>query len=222
MSQVSALEFAKPSGNKNITLEPRRGAKFLFTKASIDSERQEQVTKGVQELNSPTSFKAIIRIILESLFRKVNHRYYRLDEYIFKDNSQSWNSSSFLTLKKASLELSAEIKFFPVLLFQYFVLNILLSPLEYDPILGSLRYSIYMSFDDVAGDYSQSIFTHGSTTQEACHCDLPLKRKSYTYHSPEEFSMVPESSKALAFRATLEFLNRQKALFDILSHKIAI
>ncbi|TGO60137.1 hypothetical protein BCON_0038g00540 [Botryotinia convoluta] len=120
MPQVSAFEFAKPSGNNNRTLEPRHGAEFLFTKASTGSHRQERSTREVQELNSPTSFKVVIRSFFETLFREVNHRYYPLDEDIFRDNLKSWNRSSFPMLEKAALGLSEDIKFFPVLFFQYF------------------------------------------------------------------------------------------------------
>ncbi|TGO78816.1 hypothetical protein BELL_0053g00220 [Botrytis elliptica] len=122
MSQVSAFEFAKSSGNDSTTLEPRHGAKFLFTKVSIDSDRQERAIREVQELNSPTSFKVVIGSFLETLFREVSDRYHPLDEDIFRDSLKSWNSLSFFMLEKAALGLSEDVKFLPVLflsVFQY-------------------------------------------------------------------------------------------------------
>ncbi|KAF7862840.1 uncharacterized protein EAF02_010389 [Botrytis sinoallii] len=144
MSQVSAFEFAKSSGNNSTTLEPRHGAKFLFTKVSIDSDRQERAIREVQELNSPTSFRVVVGSFLETLFREVSDRYYPLDEDIFRDCLKSWNSSSFFMLEKAALGLSGDVN-----------ITLQFSPPEYNPTLDSLKNLIVMSFDSVVDDYSQ-------------------------------------------------------------------
>ncbi|KAF7955346.1 uncharacterized protein EAE97_000605 [Botrytis byssoidea] len=118
-------------------------------------DRQERATREVQELDAPASFKLVIGSFPETLFREVSHRYYQLDEDIFPDNLNSWNSSSLSMLETAALGLLEYIKFFPVLFFPYFGITLQFPPPEYNPTLGS-KHAIDMSFDSVVCDYSQS------------------------------------------------------------------
>lgn len=81
---------------------------------------------------------------------------------------------SFSTPEKAPLELLRDVKFFPVLLFQYLALTFQFSSLKYDPALDSLTCPAHKSFDGVASDYSQSDIHSWLYEQAACHFDYRL------------------------------------------------
>jgi Fungal specific transcription factor domain len=100
--------------------------------------------------------KPFIEDLVNTYFQEVNLQYYPLDEGIFRDLLQSWNSLSFSTLNKGPLELSGDLQFFPALLFQILALALQFQPPDYDPNLESLKYAAAMSLDDLASDYSES------------------------------------------------------------------
>lgn len=180
MSQVSAFEVANSSWN-NITLGI---LKIVWSRDTVPSlsllqlplvaTDRERTTREVQELNSPNFFKTVTGSFLKTLFQEINHLYHPLDEDIFRDDLKSWDSSSFSTPEKAPLELLQDVKFFPVLLFQYLALTFQFSSPEYDTVLDSLRFTAHMSFDGVASDYSQSDIHSWLYEQAACHFDCRL------------------------------------------------
>ncbi|TGO15204.1 hypothetical protein BTUL_0043g00590 [Botrytis tulipae] len=136
----------------NVSFDDEKSSEVIELEPCPMSKR---ATREVQELDAPASFKVVVGSFLETLFREVSHRHYQLDEDIFPDNLKSWNSSSLSMLETAALGLLEDIKFFPVLFFQYFSITLQFSPPEYNPTLDS-KHAIDMTFDRVAGDYSQS------------------------------------------------------------------
>jgi hypothetical protein len=121
--------------------------------SSIDhSGLQSKYKNLIRQLPS----KVYIEKLIVTYFHEYNYQYYPLDEGIFRDQLKSWNNLSFSTLNRGPLELPADLQFFPALLFQMMALALQFQPLEYDPSLDSLKYAAAMSFDDLAGDYSES------------------------------------------------------------------
>ena len=162
-AQVSAFGYARENGSNNTTLgifrkienydaEPSSMVSRYASSRVDNSGIREKYKSLVRQLPS----KPFVEKLLASFFREVNHQYASVDEGIFRDHLKNWNSLPFSTLNKGPMELSGDLQFFPALLFQCLALALQFQPLEYDPCLDSLKYAAGMSFDDLAGDYSDS------------------------------------------------------------------
>jgi hypothetical protein len=121
-AQVSAFGYAKSNGNNNTTLGIFRKIEnhdldpssmvSKYTSSCVDNSGiREKYKSLVRQLPS----KPFVEKLLVTFFREVNHQYDPLDEGIFRDHLNNWNSLPFSTLSKGPLELSGDLQFFPAL-----------------------------------------------------------------------------------------------------------
>lgn len=161
-AQVSAIGYTNQSGNNNTTLG-------IFRK--MESQDSDAAPMPTTTTNAPgvtglkEKYKSCIRqlppkpqveTLLVTYFRESNTQYYPMDEFLFRDQLQTWYSLPFATLNKGPLELSADMQFFPALLFQVLASALQFQPTEHDPSLDTLKYAAGMTLDDLASDYSES------------------------------------------------------------------
>ncbi|KAF7921283.1 uncharacterized protein EAE98_008709 [Botrytis deweyae] len=77
-----------------------------------------------------------------------------------------------------------------------------------------------MSFDSVVGDYGQSDNSLVALLDKEHTTSITVQARILRTSFLKSSVVVPEFSKASAFKATLEVLYCQKGLFDILYYRI--
>lgn len=162
-AQISAFGYTKSNGNNNTTLGIFR--KIEKHDADVDSLISSPISSAGGPTGLKEKYKSCIRqlpprqhveTLLVTYFKESNYQYYPLDEGIFRDHLANWYNLPFATLNKGPTELSADLQFFPALLFQTLALALQFIPPDCDCSLDALKYAAGMTFDDLASDYSES------------------------------------------------------------------
>ncbi|RFU31692.1 hypothetical protein B7463_g4653, partial [Scytalidium lignicola] len=110
---------------------------------------------GFSELNCHTSL-AVIDKLSATFFNEINWQYNPLDRDTFDEQRKDWDALSFSQLNDGPQTITADIRFFPALLFQLLALSLLYRLPDYDKSLECLKYKAGMLLDDVANDYSDT------------------------------------------------------------------
>ena len=164
-TQVSALGYAK-GDNRSTTMEiykriegygpdPSSGV-ALEALSSMDNGQREGLREKYKTFIRQLPAKEYIEKLVAAYFREVNYQYYPLDEDVFREHLNQWYDLSLSTLNEGPMGLSADLRFFPSLLFQMLALALQYQPPDHDPTLHCLKYAACMSLDDLASDYSDS------------------------------------------------------------------
>ena len=166
-TQVSALGYAKGDGdNRSTTMEiykriegygpdPSSGV-VLQALSPIDNGQRDGLREKYKTFIRQLPAKEYIEKLVAAYFHEVNYQYYPLDEDVFREHLNKWYDLSLSTLNEGPMCLSADLRFFPALLFQMLALALQYQPPDHDPTLHCLKYAACMSLDDLASDYSDS------------------------------------------------------------------
>jgi hypothetical protein len=206
-THVSALGYAKGE-NRSTTMDIYKRIEGYGTGASsglasqaltsIDNGLRESLKEKYKTFIRQLPAKEYIEKLVAAYFREVNYQYYPLDEDMFRENLNRWYDLSISTLNEGPLGLSADLRFFPALLFQMLALALQYQPPDHDPALHCLKYAACMSLDDLAGDYSDSGISI-STLLGKRHTSLVAVQAGFlrtTYL--KNCGMIPESWHSLS------------------------
>lgn len=131
-----------------------------------DDEAAARATSYQDSFALKEKYKGLIRLLparmyidqlADIFFKEFNWQYYLVEPQAFRELLDQWTNLPFKVLSARGPEaLSPDLRVFPALLFEVVATALLVLPKSLHESFASLKYAGNMTFEDLAGDYSES------------------------------------------------------------------
>lgn len=160
-AQVAAFGYSGAQGGLNTTLDlykkiEEHGSSAVATPGGSSEAEIRALCERYKSLVRQLPPKDYISTLLATFFRECNPFYYPIDESMFRDLLEQWDSIPFSLLEQGPYALHPDLQCLPALILQMLALALQLSHPVNDTALDNLKYVASMSLDDLATDYSAS------------------------------------------------------------------